>query len=60
MNSYRVAEIWRYPVKSMQGEKLDTCMLTKGGIPLAQRAADILKVQRATRSRYPYSGNEHR
>lgn len=34
MSSYRVAEIWRYPVKSMQGEKLDSCMLTKGGIPL--------------------------
>jgi uncharacterized protein YcbX len=34
MTRYRVAEIWRYPVKSMQGERLDTCMLTRGGIPL--------------------------
>ena len=34
MTNYRVAEIWRYPVKSMQGERLAECMLTKGGIPL--------------------------
>jgi len=34
MTSYRVAEIWRYPVKSMQGEQLDQCVLTKDGIPL--------------------------
>jgi uncharacterized protein YcbX len=34
MASYRVAEIWRYPVKSMQGERLEQCMLTRGGIPL--------------------------
>src|SRR5579871_1349057 len=34
MTSLRISEIWRYPVKSMQGEKLDRCMLTKGGIPL--------------------------
>lgn len=33
MASYRVAEIWRYPVKSMQGERLEQCMLTQGGIP---------------------------
>jgi uncharacterized protein YcbX len=34
MTSYRVTEIWRYPVKSMQGERLAECLLTKGGIPL--------------------------
>ena len=34
MTNLRIREIWRYPVKSMQGEKLDHCMLTKGGIPL--------------------------
>ena len=34
MTRYRVAEIWRYPVKSMQGERLAHCMLTKCGIPL--------------------------
>lgn len=28
-----VKEIWRYPVKSMGGEKLGTTNLTKGGIP---------------------------
>jgi len=27
-------EIWRYPVKSMQGERLDGCVLTHGGVPL--------------------------
>jgi uncharacterized protein len=31
---FHIKEIWRYPVKSMQGEKLAGCMLTKGGIPL--------------------------
>src|SRR6266852_1222235 len=28
-----VAELWRYPVKSMGGERLDSCMLTPDGIP---------------------------
>lgn len=34
MPTLRVKEIWRYPVKSMQGEKLDHCVLSQGGIPL--------------------------
>ena len=29
----KVREIWRYPVKSMAGEKLDSCMVEPGGIP---------------------------
>jgi len=29
-----VKEIWRYPVKSMQGERLPETVLTSGGIPL--------------------------
>ncbi|HET7874674.1 MAG TPA: MOSC N-terminal beta barrel domain-containing protein [Methylomirabilota bacterium] len=29
----RVAEIWRYPVKSMAGEPLTEALLTPGGIP---------------------------
>lgn len=29
----RVAEIWRYPVKSMAGERLDEALLTPAGIP---------------------------
>jgi hypothetical protein len=29
----RVAEIWRYPVKSLRGEMLDETGLTSGGIP---------------------------
>jgi uncharacterized protein YcbX len=29
----RVKELWRYPVKSMGGERLDTAMLTPEGIP---------------------------
>ncbi|MBL4864224.1 MAG: MOSC domain-containing protein [Rhodobiaceae bacterium] len=29
-----IKEIWRYPVKSMQGEQLNETVLTKGGIPL--------------------------
>jgi uncharacterized protein YcbX len=28
-----VAELWRYPVKSMAGERLERCMLTAEGIP---------------------------
>lgn len=31
---FTVKEIWRYPVKSMQGEKLTETLLTPGGIPL--------------------------
>lgn len=31
---YSVKEIWRYPVKSMQGERLDETVLTPGGVPL--------------------------
>src|SRR5271156_6453344 len=29
----RVKELWRYPVKSMGGERLDTALLTMRGIP---------------------------
>ena len=29
----KVAEIWRYPVKSMGGEKLDAVEVTKRGLP---------------------------
>ena len=29
----QICEIWRYPVKSMQGEKLEGCLLGSGGIP---------------------------
>jgi uncharacterized protein YcbX len=28
----RVAELWRYPVKSLQGEQLDRAAVTEGGI----------------------------
>ncbi len=31
---FTVKEIWRYPVKSMQGERLSETVLTKGGVPL--------------------------
>jgi hypothetical protein len=34
MTQFRVKEIWRYPVKSMQGERLGRCKLTATGIPL--------------------------
>ena len=27
-----VAEVWRYPVKSMAGERLDTCLITETGL----------------------------
>jgi MOSC domain-containing protein len=27
-----VAEIWRYPVKSMAGERLDSCLITESGL----------------------------
>src|SRR5690349_4633799 len=29
----RIASVWRYPVKSMQGERLSSAFLTKRGIP---------------------------
>jgi uncharacterized protein YcbX len=35
----RVAEIWRYPVKSLQGERLDTAVVTFGGIEGDRRFA---------------------
>jgi uncharacterized protein YcbX len=31
---FTVKEIWRYPVKSMQGERLSETVLTAGGVPL--------------------------
>ncbi len=31
---FTVKEIWRYPVKSMQGEQLTETVLTTGGVPL--------------------------
>lgn len=34
MTGFRISEIWRYPVKSMQGERLETCTLGAGGIAL--------------------------
>ncbi len=33
MTTMRVAEIWRYPVKSLAGERLDEATLTEDGIP---------------------------
>lgn len=35
----RLAELWRYPVKSMQGERLQACDLTRKGIPGDRRWA---------------------
>jgi uncharacterized protein YcbX len=29
----RLGEIWRYPVKSMAGERLESCFLEAGGVP---------------------------
>lgn len=31
--NFTIKEIWRYPVKSMQGERLDSCAVTPRGIP---------------------------
>jgi hypothetical protein len=33
MPRFHVKEIWRYPVKSMQGEQTDQCVVREGGIP---------------------------
>src|SRR5215472_7150145 len=33
MTRFHVKEIWRYPVKSMQGERMEQCVLLEGGIP---------------------------
>ncbi len=33
MTHFYVREIWRYPVKSMQGERMKQCVLREGGIP---------------------------
>ncbi|MBT4703398.1 MAG: MOSC domain-containing protein [Rhodospirillaceae bacterium] len=32
MNNFVVSEIWRYPVKSMQGERLETAEITSHGV----------------------------
>jgi uncharacterized protein YcbX len=34
-----IAEIWRYPVKSMAGERLDSCAVTAGGLEADRRWA---------------------
>src|SRR5690348_17169081 len=36
-----VVEIWRYPVKSMAGERLDSCAITDGGLEGDRRWAFI-------------------
>ncbi|HKW07525.1 MAG TPA: MOSC N-terminal beta barrel domain-containing protein [Candidatus Dormibacteraeota bacterium] len=36
-----VVEIWRYPVKSMAGERLDSCAVTEGGLEGDRRWAFI-------------------
>jgi uncharacterized protein YcbX len=33
MSTMRVAELWRYPVKSLAGEALDSVALTRDGVP---------------------------
>src|SRR5690242_6657819 len=35
----RITEIWRYPVKSLQGEPLETAAVTRGGIEGDRRFA---------------------
>jgi uncharacterized protein YcbX len=37
----RVVEVWRYPVKSMAGERLESCMVTEGGLDGDRRWALI-------------------
>lgn len=32
MNRFEIREIWRYPVKSMAGERLDGCAVTEAGL----------------------------
>src|SRR5262245_49980574 len=41
-----VSELWRYPVKSMGGERLDACDLTAAGIP----GDRVLRVERHGRT----------
>lgn len=41
-----VSELWRYPVKSMAGERLDACQLTAEGIP----GDRLLRVERHGRT----------
>ena len=36
-----VVEVWRYPVKSMAGERLDSCMVTEQGLEGDRRWALI-------------------
>lgn len=45
MSSVKVATIWRYPVKSMMGEELNACEITKKGL-LGDRAYGV--IDRAT------------
>lgn len=41
MTSLKVASIWRYPVKSMMGEELNACEITKKGL-LGDRAYGVI------------------
>ena len=36
-----VAELWRYPVKSMAGERIESCMLTENGFEGDRRWAFV-------------------
>jgi hypothetical protein len=37
--SLRVLELWRYPVKSLQGERLDSVAVTSDGLKVDRRFA---------------------
>jgi uncharacterized protein YcbX len=55
----RVAEVWRYPVKSMGGERVDACMITDRGLDgdrrwalvdgMANRAGKLLSIRQDER-----------
>ena len=51
----RIAQIWRHPVKSMQGERLEAAHVGKQGIPAiaAGRCATKCGAASAARRRFP-------
>lgn len=53
-----LAAIWRYPVKSLAAEPLETARIEEGGIP-GDRAAALFVQSGHAREGKPYRGKEH-
>jgi len=51
------AALWRYPIKSLQGEALEAARVEHGGIP-GDRATSLIVVEGHARRNKPYRGKE--